>query len=447
MFSLILLISGCDSIKTDTQSIMFPPKATGDEASIQKLIDETAQSKDYVLKYPQKGQYRSAITMTDLNLNNSKEAIAFYKNGTNNSGDIHMLIMGEESGKWDVLCNVSMAASEVDEIQMSDLKGKGYPQIIVSWNSYTESLNRICVYDYNNGSVDVSRLNYNSSYFNVNDFNKDGSNEMFLICREYEKEQNYARLLKYSNVSNAFEVIGEVELNPVSIKNVSTKYAKISDNSYGVVIDSSRANNQMATEVIYWDIDKSTLKNPLYTPNEIKINPTLRTGSSVSIDIDDDGAVEIPSSVTAKSEATANRVDTIYNKYAITQWNNFDISKDALVYKLDTIINDQDGYYIITPQTWETNVTATYNAVDHMMSFKAIQTLQVGSYQNEEEILNIKVFDKNGWEQNGNESDYTQVGESGNRIYAARILPSQSQYSMTMDQVKANLKVIGYIDS
>ena len=59
----------------DTQNLMSPPKATGDKADIQRVIEESAGS--YTFKYPQKGDYRSAVIMHDINGDGTDEAVAF----------------------------------------------------------------------------------------------------------------------------------------------------------------------------------------------------------------------------------------------------------------------------------------------------------------------------------------------------------------------------------
>ena len=65
LLALCLFCSGCSVMDLDTQNLMSPPKATGDKADIQRVIEESAGS--YTFKYPQKGDYRSAVIMHDIN--------------------------------------------------------------------------------------------------------------------------------------------------------------------------------------------------------------------------------------------------------------------------------------------------------------------------------------------------------------------------------------------
>ena len=66
-FSLFLvsLLSGCTVSTFQIQNLMRPPKSTGYKAEIQKVIEEVTGS-SIILKYPQRGEYRSAVIMKDV---------------------------------------------------------------------------------------------------------------------------------------------------------------------------------------------------------------------------------------------------------------------------------------------------------------------------------------------------------------------------------------------
>ena len=61
----ILSASGCSLTDFSSESLLRPPKTTGDEAEIEQLIADCAKN-GYTLKYPKNGNYRSAIIMSDL---------------------------------------------------------------------------------------------------------------------------------------------------------------------------------------------------------------------------------------------------------------------------------------------------------------------------------------------------------------------------------------------
>ena len=87
--SMLVGLSGCNITDFSAENLLRPPKAVGDEAEIEQLIAKTADS-GYTLKYPKNGKFRSAIIMTDLDGNDSNEAVAFFRNSAETSS-VHML--------------------------------------------------------------------------------------------------------------------------------------------------------------------------------------------------------------------------------------------------------------------------------------------------------------------------------------------------------------------
>lgn len=70
---------------------MRPPRPTGDKAEIQNIIEEKAGS-GFTFVYPQSGDYRSAVTMQDLDNDGSDEVIALFSSGGENT-KLNLMIM------------------------------------------------------------------------------------------------------------------------------------------------------------------------------------------------------------------------------------------------------------------------------------------------------------------------------------------------------------------
>ena len=72
----ILLLGGCSDAAMNGGSLLRPPRATGDKAAIQDIIAAEAGG-SYSLKYPQKGENRSAIILRNENTDH-EYALALY---------------------------------------------------------------------------------------------------------------------------------------------------------------------------------------------------------------------------------------------------------------------------------------------------------------------------------------------------------------------------------
>ena len=83
----------------DPQSLMRPPRPTGEREEIHKVLERQAGS-DFKLRYPRRGDYRSAIIMQDLTGNGKEEAIALYEV---DDGEITIMFIGKRNNVWEEL--------------------------------------------------------------------------------------------------------------------------------------------------------------------------------------------------------------------------------------------------------------------------------------------------------------------------------------------------------
>ena len=64
-FALIFCLCGCDFFAADTAELLSPPEPVGDIKPISEVIKETS-SANLVMKYPSRGNYRSAVIREDI---------------------------------------------------------------------------------------------------------------------------------------------------------------------------------------------------------------------------------------------------------------------------------------------------------------------------------------------------------------------------------------------
>ena len=62
---LAVALTGCSPLGLDAQTLMKPPKATGERQEIYSVLEEKANHQ-LTLRYPKAGEYRSAIVMKDV---------------------------------------------------------------------------------------------------------------------------------------------------------------------------------------------------------------------------------------------------------------------------------------------------------------------------------------------------------------------------------------------
>ena len=100
---------------------------------------------------------------------------------------------------------------------------------------------------------------------------------------------------------------------------------------------------------------------------------------------------------------------------------------------MSTVINSNDGFWFLFPDSWRGTVTCKSDLTDHSTTFYECLdidgTLTIGSG-----LLKIQVFNEEEWAQSG--KDFVQIGERGGLIYGAMIMDSYNQLAPSIEEVQ-----------
>ena len=376
LLALCLFCSGCSVMDLDTQNLMSPSKATGDKADIQRVIEESAGS--YTFKYPQKGDYRSAVIMHDINGDGTDEAVAFYKSNTPDGvSDITVIFIDQISGEWQRIAAFQNSAAEVERVCFSDLNGDGWDSVLIGWSNYS-SANQATVFRYENGEVKPSDLEYSYTDLALEDFDRDGTDELFMSSVNTADKSAAARLLKYSEASDSLVNVSEVEMNQEVTQYASFQAGELENGYRGVYIDGVKSGNQMTTELVYWDPEEQKLQAPFYSSDSSNKISLTRPAGVTCMDINEDGVIEIPAARPFEGNAAAsNTVMPAMDERAassaapayITQWQQYFPQEKELVSIQNMYVNTEEGYYFLMPSSWLETVTGALEAGERQFIF------------------------------------------------------------------------------
>lgn len=440
---LCLMLPGCQILGFDTEDTLRPPRATGDQADIQKVLEQE-EGGDITLRYPQRGDYRSAIVMEDINADGQEEAIAFYRSNKTNDVTMNMMVIGKPGGIWQNLgkfvCPNGMES--VDKVLFSDLDGDGTKEILVGWTgSVNASVNQLTGYQYQDGTMKELSISYTYSEVLAEDFDRDGCSEIFLaslktasqdpVTNERVEIDANARIIKIDKKSEQLINISVVQLDPNVTRYASVIADEIAPGQMGVVIDGYQ-EKAMLTEVVYWDEGTKSLRSPLSFSEGG--NPTVRpTTSWVSRDFDGDGIVEIPT-MELMPGYTADSKDPTY----ITSWWRFNPKTerpDIFVY--DMVTNSAGRYCFRLPEAWRDHVTANLDTATQTLTFYEWNGAQGVA------LLNIQVFSAKEWESGEETNGFVKMYEhSDGRVIAANTPNPDNPYTLTYQEIKENLMLI-----
>ncbi len=430
-------LCGCSGILSEATSLMRPPYSSGDGSEIQSLLD--SELGNVTLKYPKSGSYRSAITLIDLNNDNSDEAVVFYT--TDTSSTVSFAVMTKNDGEWELANGEDSGGGSVERVMFGDIDGDGVLEIIIGWTAYSTGSNIISAYSFNGddiSSIDVREYseetaeNVSVPYtdMQIYDFDDDGKDE---IIASYINSSDFtasAKLIEFYLISDnhgAMTVTDTAQLDGHVSSYSETKISKLtSDGVYGVVLDGIKDDSTSITEFIYWDKSKGALVTPFYDADEQGVTQTVRSIAVNSTDIDYDGVVEIPT-----TEYLPGYDETSETPVYLTTWYlfDFDDSGYSLTSRKKTVINISEGYSVAWFSSWEGEVTCRLDEKNRILYFYHYQP-EKSAFS--DEIFRIKAFSTSEWDELDENSGYVEIQSTVNTVYAASLSSGQEYAALNV---------------
>ncbi len=390
---IILFCSGCADISFSDTALIRPPRTTGDKAEIQDIIIKEAAG-PYTLKYPQNGDYRSAIIIYESK-QITEYAIALYSTESDSAMNVSILTCNENG--WKCVGTFQNSGAGVDRVMFDDINGDKINEIIIGWNSYNSNQKTLTAYVFEQNGVREMTVDGVYDEVVISDITDDGLDDILMLSLSTADVPSTAKLFQYSKQEK--HPIGkcslELDSNITGFSNIIVD--KIDKDKKGVIIDGTKSGNILSTQIVYFDNKSKNLVNPLVVKEGGNIvNTTTRKDIVTSRDMDGDGIIEVPvvtqmpapvsdSSESGSSELVCN----------ITSWKRLSVADNTLTTKLNTVINYTDGYYFIMPDRWNNTVTAKTNPDNREMTFFLWNS---NTSSTGDKLLTIYRFTKNEWE-------------------------------------------------
>lgn len=414
-----LSFSSCDFSINTVDTLMRPPKLSGESNLLQRAFEESIENaENVIMKNPISGNNRSSFLFYDLDNDGVQEGFAFYSDPS--TSDIaHVSIFEQINDDWNMVANIKGHGEEIYEFDFADINGDNVLEIIVSWTflsdadkkniSFSNFNDRVLtIYQYTGDSANLLKTEYFTKMF-VDDFNKDNCDEILLLNINHANVEyrTTARLLSFDS-----EYVIKNDINLV-LSNMLSIYNIVMDSANGhtrIFIDGSINENTLITEVIDINQKDFSIILPLYESNISDKPLTVRSTQIFSSDIDDDGVIEIP---TYENISNSFNVSSSLKEpmlLPLTVWS--EIVDDTLSVDFKCIYNASYNYFYVIPSEWENKVYITYNLDNTVLTFN--ETTLDGAMGNE--IISFKVFNINEWKEYSGK--YSKLNENGVFVYS-----------------------------
>jgi hypothetical protein len=344
----LLLLTSCTS-GFSAESLLSAPKLSSEQEAIYAALKNSV-GEQIILKYPKSGQFRSAVTVADIDGDSDTEAIAFYEREDRapNETALRMNILDKDAaGDWYSVYDHPGTGSEVDRLIISPLGSSSAPLLIVGFILVSGSKTaRIYSYVDNRLSGDFSD-NYELCF--TVDINRDSRYELCLLHRASEERDAFVSLVSVEQ--NLIYEWGSAPLSPDAVAFPNIASGALTSKTAALYIDSSNGE-ETRTDIVY-SPSPGRLRNPMYLPESMLTDKTVRAEGLYSADIDGDGTLEIP--VTSSFPGYGNFNPT---RQQLQSVNWIYLDNYNMVKKYSSYYNENEGYVFLFPGRLDGLVTA-----------------------------------------------------------------------------------------
>ena len=439
--SVLLSFSGCSFRFSSFDDLLKPPKLSGKyqglQDSFEKLVD-----KDYNLCTPENGSYRSAFIVNDFDHDNDEEAIVFYT--VKKEPDLVKMYYFEfKDNDWEAVNSYDGLGSSVDQVMLADVNRNGALEIIIGWNLFSSKTNKVfSVYDITGGKLKtISSFSY--STISVFDVNGDGIDDIFTINIDSSVPDKFtaeASVYSYDVKTASMTVLGSTKTDGNVSSYVDIVTEKVDDVKL-IYVDAYKGDNDMITEIIYWDEETNKLVAPLFDVSTQSTVQTLRHSRLRCMDVDQDGYLEIPSSVdmpgssvytensvaVTSSNSSSNNAESLY----YTKWSKF---RDGRIKATNySVIDEISGYILFVPSSWVGRITVLGNEGQwdyyHWDSYEE----KIGKL-----LFSIYYYDKNDQKASNNLKSTKLLSSYSSTVYVYKITADGVDFGVEDEILKNN---------
>jgi len=417
-----LLFAGC-SMRT-VEEMYALPKRSDEFTEMQSAIDTAMYGMTFAS--PQSGENQQTVQMADLNGDGLDEILVFAKGATERPLQV-LIFTQDEDGHvrtMETIGSNGLAFEQVEYVAFDDKPGL---ELVVGIRISDQVQRSVSVYTFNNDDAELMLMNGYSKFLTC-DLDENGHAELMVLRPgEQEAEGGMAVLYHYGNGQIERSVEMQLSQDPANIRRIM--HGKLNDGKPAVFVASSVDQTAIVTDVL-------TLRNHALTNIAVSgdVNTsvhTLRNYYVYAEDIDEDGVVEIPSTITMKPVSYWTDDEEKY----FLRWYSFD--ENGWEYdKLFTFHNFVGGWYLQLDSSWASRITVEqYNGVYKFYLWDE-------SYQAATPLFTLYVFTGSARDEDAVRDGRFAVYRAEGVAYSASLEEAAIEYGITEDYLIDSFRLI-----
>ena len=384
---------------------------------------------------PVNGDYKSAVIVEDLDGDRIEEAFIFYRLKSG-QGIVRLNFLEKIDGAWKSVSDFNGSGTSVDSVSFIDLDGDGVKEVFAGWRVGSSSAKALSVYRRNSDKHSFQEImNESYSVMTCGDADSDGETEVLLVSQTstVTGNQNFANL--YKCTGGKMNLTGTAKLDGNVSSYVSVKNEKTDEKSpLKFYIDALKGEMLMITELIYWNSETSELVAPFVDEVTLTNTLTLRFEPIPSMDIDNDGTIEIPVQ-TALSDRQEESDLLVSSSFYLTEWKK--TAGRELVTVQNSLISSTGGFIFRLDEDSLERISVNAQN-DKCWIFRSID--EDGGYT---DLFSLLVIDAGNWSDEMANS-YTVLMQTDELFVCAYISAAGTENGITGEKIADRFSPFNY---
>lgn len=424
ILAVILALSGCTYAGGNVDGLLRPPRLSDEQNDIWLALKKDMQGDNIKLVYPQRGENRSAILLTNLDDEPGEEAVAFFQPATSSSAaaPIRMKVLDKLDGEWESMYDMVLDGTQIEDVSILNV-GTGIPLLAIGLNFVGDGSHLLRVMQFD-GKVLNTVFSQNYQAKGIYDLNSDDKDDIFLVETPESEVKTWAKL--YSYQSGRFITAGETLVNPEITRYANILKGYMAQGEEAVYLDGYKGSELMTTEILSFDREQEKLINWTYNGETPQKYPVDRVPLATCYDLSNDSVIEVPG-IRPLPGYEENSTSPLY----LTDWYHFAEGQYERIQS--SFVNSTLGYMLTFPENWIGKVSAQKTTQENEILF---YEYHLGQDPLSGALLYLKVATRSEWVSEKVSSDYELIDTRGQIVYLAKIPDSDSDLKISIPQVK-----------
>ncbi len=284
--------------KNAGNAVTPPAQSEENQEILEAFQNSIGQRTSYQLQFPRSGSYRNAFIKVDLDGDGQNEVLAFYTTPATESLT-RINVLDKQDDKWVSVLDQEGYGAAINSVDIDDLNNDHVPEVILTWDKgFSNEVRTLTVQEFSvdrhsNLQMDLL-LDQDYKYMGLADMDGDARNELLVVWPKTENsvERTYASLFRMNG--RKIEEYGKrAALDSEVSGYASLKFQKSGGRNIAM-LDATKGENGMITEVIWWDKQKQALVAPFTDNDNLRNTATYRSVKIPCRDINGDSKIDIP---------------------------------------------------------------------------------------------------------------------------------------------------------